>query len=193
VQAVGKPNLANRITGATSYTATCVAPQPTPPPTPAPTPTLSLSFSAAPVSLTIPAGMAGSLTVTAKLQSGSLNSPIALSCSGIPSTLNCSFSPATITPGSSSASSTLTISTTTAAATKPPQPKKFVPILAGWLLPFGLVGVGFLGKGSRKRGIQALALCGVIGLGMMELLAAASEMCKLPVLPLPLRQLLHYH
>jgi hypothetical protein len=165
VQAVGKPTLANQITGATSYTATCVAPQSTPPPTPAPAPTLS--FSAAPVSLTIPAGMAGSLIVTAKLQSGSLNSPISLSCSGIPSTLGCSFSPATITPGSSSASSTLTISTTTAATTNPPEPKKFVPIFASWLLPFGLVGVGFLGKGSRKRGIQALALCGVIGLGMI--------------------------
>ena len=162
VQAIGKPTLANQITGAVSYAATCVAPAPPPPP---PTPTLS--FSAAPGSLTIPAGMAGSLTVTATPQSGTFNNPLTLSCSGIPSTLSCSFSPATITPGSAGASAKLTISTTTAAAKNRPRRGNYIPVYAAWLLPFGLVGFGFLDKRTRQHGIQVLALCGVIGLGMM--------------------------
>ena len=157
VQAIGKPSLANQITGATSYTATCVPAQLPP----------TLSFTASPGSLTIPAGMSGNLTVSAKPQSGSFNSPISLSCSGIPNTLSCSFYPASITPGAGTATSTLTISSTTVTGMNLPERRKSVPIYASWLLPFGLVGFAFLGKGRRQRGIQALALCGVIGLGML--------------------------
>ena len=157
VQAISKPTLANQITAATSYAASCVSVQPTP----------TMTFSASPGSLTIPAGMAGSLTVTATPQSGSFNNPISLSCGGIPNTLSCSFYPTTITPGSGGATSTLTISTTTAAARNLPRPRNFVPIYASWLLPFGLVGFGLLNKGTRHRGMQAVALCGVLGLGMI--------------------------
>lgn len=153
VQAVGKPSLANQITGATSYAPSCGAAGSTP----------TLSFSASPATVTIPAGMSGSFTVTAKPQSGAFDSPISLSCSGIPSSLSCSFYPAAITPGSGAATSTLTISANAVAGMNLP---KFVPIYASWLLPFGLVGLVFFGKGPRKRGVQALALCAVIALGM---------------------------
>ena len=163
VQAAGKPTLANQITSAISYNATCVAVQPPPPPPTTPT----LTFSAAPGSITIPAGLSGSFRISATPQSGSFNSSIALSCSGIPSTLSCSFSPAAITPGAATATSTLTISATAVTGMNRPEHRKSVPIYASWLLPFGLVSFAFLGKGPRKRGIQALALCGVIGLGMI--------------------------
>src|ERR1700693_5031242 len=76
VQAIGKPGLANHIAGAISYMSTCAAAGPPPSPT--------LSFSAAPASLRIQAGMSGTLTVTAKPQSGSFNRSISLSCTGIP-------------------------------------------------------------------------------------------------------------
>ena len=157
VQAIGKPSLANQISGGISYTATCVTTEPTP----------TLSFSAAPTSLTIPPGMAGSIAVMATPQSGSFNIPISLSCSGIPSSLSCSFYPASITPGSGTASSTLTISVATVAGTNLPQRRKVIPIYAVWLLPFGLAGFGFFGKGPRQHGRTALALCAVIGLGMI--------------------------
>jgi hypothetical protein len=162
VQAIGKPSLANQITGAASYTATCIA---TPPPPPPPTPTFS--FSASPGSITIPAGMSGNLTVTATPQSGSFNSPISLSCSGVPDTLSCSFSPANITPGSSTVTSSLTISTVAVARVDRPKRRSSLPFYAGLLLPFGLVSFGFLGKGGRRQGMRALALCGIIGLGMI--------------------------
>jgi hypothetical protein len=126
----------------------------------------SVSFSASPASLTIQAGMSGTLTVTAKPQSGSFNSSISLSCSGIPNTLSCSFYPATITPGSGTPTSTLTVSATTAAAANLPPLPKSPALYFSWLLPFGLLGPGFSRQGPRKRGVQALALCAVIGLGM---------------------------
>jgi hypothetical protein len=158
VQAIGKPNLANQITGAMNYAATCVAAQP---------PTPILSFSASPVSVTIPAGASGSLTVSATPQSGSFNSPISLSCSGIPNTLSCAFYPAAIIPGSSTATSTLTISAVAVAGMNRTEPGKSILVYASCLMPFGLVGFGLLDKGRRRRGMQALALCGIIGMGMI--------------------------
>jgi hypothetical protein len=164
VQAVGKPTLANQITGGTAYRPSCNDAEPTPAPTPEP---ITLSFSASPATMTIPSGMSGAFTVTAKLQSGTFNNPISLSCGSIPDTLSCSFSPATITPGAGTATSVLTISDITTKGVNLPQRRKLFPIYATWLLPLGLVGFGLFGKGSGKRGAQMLALCAVIGLGMI--------------------------
>ncbi len=159
VQAVGKPSLANQITGAISYAATCIGTGTTPTPT--------LAFSASPVTLTIPAGFSGSFTVTATPQSGSFNNAIALSCSGVPATLTCSFYPAAITPGSGTVTSTLTISTTPVAMNRPGKENR-TPLAAGWLLPFGCVGFAFCGKKSRQqRNLRMLSLSAVIGLGLI--------------------------
>jgi hypothetical protein len=163
VQAVGKPTLANQITGAINYNATCAATM-TPPPPPPPTPSVSLS--AAPSSLTIQAGQSGAFTVVAQPQSGSFNNTIALSCSGLPSNLSCAFSPASITPGSSAVSSTLTISAAAVTARSLPHGKAF-PIYAAWLLPLGMVGFAFGDKLQRGRSLQILALCAILSLGMV--------------------------
>ena len=134
-------------------------PSPAPPPTPAPAPNPMLSFSASPASLTISAGTAGSLTVTAKPQSGSFNNSITLSCSGMPSTMSCSFSPASITPGSGMATSRLTISSKAATGTTPLPPRNPTRLYGSLLLSFGLVGFGFLGKGRVTRGTKDRSLC----------------------------------
>jgi hypothetical protein len=156
VQAIGKPTLANQITGAVGYSPSCgVVSTPT------------LSFSASPAAVTIPAGMSGSFTVTAKPQSGSFNSAISLTCSGVPSILSCSFYPATITPGSGAATSTLTIASTAVAGLNRREDRKAVPIYASWLLPFGLVSFAFLGKGARRRGARVVALCALMGMGLI--------------------------
>jgi hypothetical protein len=170
VQAVGKPTLANQITASSSYTPTCavaIAPTPRMPLTPLSSTSSGVALSATPASLTIPAGLSGTLTVTAKPQSSSFNNPITLSCSGVPSTLNCAFSPAVITPGTNGATSTLTISSVSVTAANLPQGGKHFPISAGLLMPLGLLSFSFFGKGTRKRGVQALALCAVLGLGMI--------------------------
>jgi hypothetical protein len=165
VQAVGKPSLANQITSAVDYTPSCTASggAPTPPPPPAP----SLLFSASPASLTILAGQSGTLTVSAGSQAGAFYNPIALSCGSLPSTLNCSFSASTITPGAGTATSVLTISAASFVGRGLPQPSKAVPIYATWLLPFGFAGLAFIGKIPYQRSTRALALVALVGIGMV--------------------------
>ncbi len=171
VQAVGKPSLANQITSAVDYTPSCTASGGAPTP-PAP----SLSFSASPASVTILAGHAGTISVSAGSQSGAFNNPIALSCGGLPSTLNCSFSPSTITPGSGTASSILTISAASVVGRTLPRPSKAVPVYAGWLLPFGVAGLAFIGKFPYQRSTRALALVVVLGTGMVTVSCGGNKM-----------------
>ena len=154
VQAVGKPSLANQITGAMSYSPACSGKG-----------SSNVAFSASPSSVTISAGQSGSFTVTAKPQSGSFNSAITLSCSGIPSSMSCSFSPAAITPGSGTANSTLTISAASVTGMNLPQRRKAIPIYAGLLLPFGVAGFAFAGT-ARRRGVQFLALLTLVSIGI---------------------------
>jgi hypothetical protein len=174
LQAVGKPNLANQITSAVDYTPSCTAsggPPAPPPPPPAP----SLSFSASPASLTILAGQTGTLTVSAGSQSGAFNNSIALSCGGLPSTLNCSFSPSTITPGAGTATSVLTISAASVVGRDLPQPSK-APIYAGWLLPVGVAGLAFIGKVPYQRSSRVLALVALLGIGMVSVSCGGNKM-----------------
>jgi hypothetical protein len=178
VQAVGKPSLANQITTAVSYSPSCAAttaPPPPPPPPPTPRPPLptppsrlspTLSFSASPASVVIPSGKSGTFTVTAQMQSGSFDSPIALSCSGISKTLSCAFSPAAITPGSGTANSTLTISS--GPLTGSPVKKRPPLLSAAWLLPFaGIAGFTLMGEGQRRRWARTLAIISLISVGMV--------------------------
>jgi hypothetical protein len=157
VQAVGKPGLANQITGAISFNSTC-APQAGS--------SSNLSFSASPSSLVITPGQTGSFTLTAKTQSGSFNNPISLSCSSVPSSLNCSFSPASITPGSGTATSVVTVSAASVAATNSARPGGIVSIYATWLFPLGIVGLPFLGRKRNKHGFQLLSVLILASLGI---------------------------
>lgn len=160
VQAVGKPSLANQITGAINYSAEC---------SPAGGPTIS--FGASPSSITIPSGQSGRFAVTATVQSGVVNNSIALSCSAIPANLSCAFSPASITPGSGVATSTLTISAAAISAAAVsgmslPQRNNSLPIYAGWLVPFGIGGFALIGQVPWRRRARIFALIGVATIGM---------------------------
>jgi len=162
VQAVGKPTLANQISGAISYNSACnTAPAPIPPATPP-----TVAFGASPSAITIPAGQSGHFTVTATPQSGAFNKAISLSCAGIPSNLSCSFSPASFTPGSGVATSTLTISAAAVTGMDLPQRNNSIPIFAAFLLPFGIGGFALVGSVPRRRKAQLLALIVVVGIGM---------------------------
>jgi hypothetical protein len=74
--------------------------------------------------------------------SGGFNSPINLSCSGLPAGVTCTFVPATITPGGTAASSQLTIAVGSG----------YVPP-TGYVVMGSLTGMGLLGLvyGARKR------------------------------------------
>ncbi len=73
---------------------------------------LDYALSASPSSVTVASGKSAAYTVTAQALGGTFASPIPLSCSGQPAASSCSFSPASVKPGSTSATSHLTISTT---------------------------------------------------------------------------------
>ena len=74
--------------------------------------------------------------------SGGFNSPISLSCTGLPTGVTCAFSPATITPGGTAASSQLTIAVG----------NTYVPPV-GYVAGASFTGMGLLGLvyGARKR------------------------------------------
>ncbi len=158
VQSMGKATMGNYMAGPVSYSPACGGE------------TNPVTFDASPEVLTLASGQSATLTVTATPQSGAFNDAITLSCAGLPSSLSCSFSPVTITPGASSAVSTLTI---TAAPVVGMQPQRGGNLLfATFLLPFGIAGfvsvVGFGRRGLQgRRLLRRLALLCAIGISMV--------------------------
>ena len=158
VQAVGKPNLANQMTVALSYYPSCIAGTQS-----------SFSLSATPASVTLQAGQSGNLMVTATPQSGSFNNAISLSCTGLPSTLSCSFSPANVTPGSSAVASKLTISPVSLTSANLSDRRKSIPIYGAWMLPFGIAGLTVASSRPSRRRLRVLALGAVVAIGMFTI------------------------
>jgi hypothetical protein len=74
-----------------------------------------------PSSASVNAGQAASYNVTVAPQLGAFPSAITLGCSSLPALSMCSFSPASITPGTNAATSMLTLSTTASSALAPPR------------------------------------------------------------------------
>jgi N-acetylneuraminic acid mutarotase len=86
----------------------------------------NFSIAASPAVVTVDAGNAGStmLTVTPW---GGINSAISFACSGLPSNATYSFSPTTVTPSGSAATTQLTIAVSAQASVVSPGSRPFVP------------------------------------------------------------------
>jgi photosystem II stability/assembly factor-like uncharacterized protein len=69
-------------------------------------------LTATPPTVTVVAGQSASYTLTAAPRLGPFAASVSFSCASLPSQSTCSFSPASVTPGSNSASVSLTIATT---------------------------------------------------------------------------------
>lgn len=111
----------------------------------------ALAFSAQ--SATVAPGLSTTLSISASA-TGGFNGAISLSCTNPPAGVTCSFSPATITPGSSVSTSNLTL---TAASVAPPGGYGG-RIMMGWL-PFsglGLFGMAFAARRSDRKPISTL-------------------------------------
>jgi hypothetical protein len=163
VQAVGKPMLANRMPGPVSYTPTCPAATGTGPAGGAPQ---NSSFTASPGALTIPSGKSGQVTVTAT-PSASPDGSISLSCNYLPANLVCSFSPATIKPGSGPASSILKITNAATTANNTSRRTGGV-VYASWIFSFGLAGFVFVGNWkTARRVLPAVLACSLVGSMML--------------------------
>ncbi len=122
-------------------------------------PDFSLKLSAP--SATVMTGGSTTLMISASAVGG-FNSPISLTCSS-PTGLTCSVSPSTITPGSSAASSTLTVA---AASTPPAGGYNAMAIL--------LPGLGLFGTLITTRRRKSLTRKHLVGISVLGLLLLAS-------------------
>ena len=163
VQAVGRPTFINHMSGGIKYTVQASTgggtgggsgsgsdPQ--------------ISLGVAPAALNIGLGKSGTSTLTVTPLSGAVQNAVVLSCSGLPVGATCSFSPASLIPGSKAVSSTLTVTLSSVfAGLRGEVPnRKALPGIA-WT-GFGIVGIGIAGAGiSRRRLIQGVCLMAVLG------------------------------
>lgn len=117
---------------------------------------------------TISAGQSAPFNLSLGTQFGPYNNAITLSCSNLPAMSSCSFSSPSVTPGSGTASSTVTISTAPhSAAMSQPAPLhhsrlSYAAFFAGFL-PLGVV----LLSGKRGRRKSALSFVVVMGLASL--------------------------
>ncbi len=152
VQAVGKPSVINHLSSAQEYAPHCSAKAD------------GISLTVNPSALTVTRGKAGRFKVVVAPQSGTFNHSVSLSCPDLPSGMTCAFSPATVTPGSKNATSSLTLSTSQdSALNRPPhsdQRNKF--LLAIWLLGFPLAGLATARE--MKAIIRAIAFAVLVAL-----------------------------
>src|SRR6185437_4272965 len=92
-------------------------------------PAPDFSVVATPASITVAAGQSG-LTTIALTPLNGFNSAISFGCSGLLAGTSCSFSPSTVTPSGTAASTTLTLTASPSASNQGPRPFRGTPIAA---------------------------------------------------------------
>jgi hypothetical protein len=128
------------------------------------------SLSSSAVNSSIQPGASATYTITASAVGGSFLDAVTLGCSGLPAHATCSFSPASLTPGASKATTTLTISTTDSIAENMPAiPAHQKPMNGLWMQVQGLGLVGMVLANGKKRSRKAaiILLIVLLVLGML--------------------------
>jgi len=148
-----------------------------------PTSTVQITVSDFSVSTSQPtasvkAGSAATYTVSVGQQFGAFTNPVSLACSGLPSLTSCSFSQPSVTPGSGSTTSTLTISTAAPSSVFPASPRGYpnLPIFSAWL---GLLFILSVAVIHAKRSQRKLAF-GFAFTALLICVAAAFVACGSP-------------
>jgi hypothetical protein len=118
-------------------------------------------------SQTVQPGAAAQYTITVTAQNGSFSNAVTFAASGLPTGATATFSPTSLTPGSSPVTSTLTIQTAAIASVEP-EKKSPWPLAAPAL---ALIGLLFLPGKKRRRWIS-LALLLFASLGTFTALTA---------------------
>lgn len=111
----------------------------------------NFTFGASPGSLTVNSGGEGAVTLTVTPQNG-FNSTVSFASSGLPSGTSCSFSPSTVTPSGSAATTQLTISASAQAANQRRSSWPFLPTSAL------AVAMCLIGWKRRRHGLHLLLL-----------------------------------
>ena len=152
----------------------------------------SFTVAANPPALTIVAGQTGTATLTVT-PTGGFNQAVTFACSGLPASSQCSFSPATITPSGSAASTTLSISTDvkTSALTEPASPWRSSPAGVYACLLLGGFGTLLRLRALRRTGklrsfratflvASALLLLSALGLGSLTACGNSGAVYRTP-------------
>ena len=107
-------------------------------------------------SSSVKAGQPATYTISVGQQFGAFTNPVSLACSGLPSLTSCSFSQPSVTPGSGSTTSTLTIATTAPSSVFPASPRDYpsLPVFSAWL---GLLFILSVAAIRAKRSQRTLA------------------------------------
>ncbi len=117
------------------------------------------------------------VTVTVSSVNSSYGQAVALSCGGLPAKAVCNFSPASVTPGSTAATSSLTIGTNASSSSGMLAPKtnRGLEIVYAMFLPIG--GIVLLGAGStpRRKRLFGYLLLGMILMGLLMLPACGGS------------------
>ncbi len=115
------------------------------------------------------AGFSASFNLTITPTLDPVTSPVSLSCSGLPPLSTCTFTPSSVTPGSSPATTVMVVQTTGPAGSPSASLRPSSPAYAAWLggAGMGLAAMLLMGRGGRRRKLRA-------GLGATLALAAFS-------------------
>lgn len=158
---------------------------------PPPPPPSDFVVSASPANQSIKHGQSATYAVSVAAQNGAFNGAVALSCSGLPKGMSCSFAPGTVTPGATTGSATLTVSASASSAASAAIPL-FRVFAVGYALLLPLAGV-LLGTRGRKIGHKSgvlvlllaagMALQGCGGGGGSQLVSSQSGASVTPVPP----------
>ena len=119
---------------------------------------------------TIKAGATATFALTVTPIGGSFSQAVSFSCTGLPAKATCNFSPSSVTPGSTNASSTLIITTTTSSAdARPAVSSHNRPVLAAWfqLQGLGLFGIVLASPKRRSKRLAIFVLLAILVMGMM--------------------------
>ena len=137
-----------------------------------PAPTFSAALSA--TTLSIVGGQTATDTLTISPQIGYTGNFTALSCTGLPSSATCAFSPTTFTALGDGAKFTSTLTITTIPVFTASVSDRSTIIFAGLLLPALLMPWMLLRrKGAHVRGVS-LVLCVVLSFGLSQLLTGCT-------------------
>jgi len=117
-----------------------------------------MNLDASPANLTLSRGQSANVQVTVSASSGSIDKAVALACSGLPIGVSCVFAQPSVTPGKSSASTTLTVSASQQVASA----HRMGPLYAMLMPGFGFAGLFVIGERKRLKRGMLLVSCLVL-------------------------------
>jgi Beta-propeller repeat/Abnormal spindle-like microcephaly-assoc'd, ASPM-SPD-2-Hydin len=145
---------------------------------------LDFSLTNASGSETVKAGSVANYNLTVSPLGGSFTSAVNLTCTGLPSQTSCSLLPNNVTPGASSATSTLLITTTASSAQALPlRPLRATPVYAVWiqLQATGLLGIMLVVPKAATRKWRVLMLLALLMIALIVMTACAGGTGIAPV------------